>query len=93
MSSHRPWYRTPWVFAACGVGLLLLWLALRWLTSQSDTDAGAGRSDAGTNAADPVRRSDVFWAGPSDILFWVAMVLIACAVVVRIWWLVRRFRS
>ncbi|HCG55052.1 MULTISPECIES: hypothetical protein [Brevibacterium] len=93
MSSHRPWYRTPWVFAACGVGLLLFWFALKWLTNQSDTDAGAGRSHAGTNAADPVGRSDVFWAGPADILFWVAMVLIAMAVSVRIWRLVRRIRS
>ncbi|WP_186293048.1 hypothetical protein [Brevibacterium aurantiacum] len=48
MSSHRPWHRTPLVFAACGVGLLLLC---------------------------------------------VAMVLIASAVVVRIWRLVHRIRS
>lgn len=93
MTSRRPWYRTPWVFAACGVGLLLFWFALKWLTSQSDPGAGAGRTDAGTNAADPVGRSDIFWAGPTDILFWVAMVLIAIAVIVRIWRLVRRIRS
>lgn len=93
MSSRRPWYRTPWVFAACGVGLLLFWFALKWLTSQSDTGAGAGGSDAGANAADPARRSDIFWAGPTDILFWVATVLIVIAVIVRIWRLVRRIRS
>ncbi|WP_350269169.1 hypothetical protein AAFP32_10910 [Brevibacterium sp. CBA3109] len=93
MSSRRPWYRTPWVFAACGVALLLFWFALKWLTSQSDTAAGADRNEAGASAVDPVRRSDVFWAGPADIVFWVAMVLIAIAVIVRIWRLIRRIRS
>lgn len=79
-------YRTPWVFAVCGVGLLLLWFVIKWLTNQLTPDAGA-------NAADPVRRSDILWAGPSDVLFWVAMVLIAITVIVRIWRLVRRIRS
>ncbi|AZT97896.1 hypothetical protein [Brevibacterium aurantiacum] len=82
MSSRRPWYRTHWVFAACGVGLLLFWFALKWLRSLSDA-----------KAADPVSRSDIFWPGPTDILFWVAMVLIGIAVIVRIWRLVRRIRS
>ncbi|MDN5808193.1 MAG: hypothetical protein L0I80_04905 [Brevibacterium sp.] len=91
MSSRRSWYRTPWVFAVCGVGLLLLWWGLKWLTNRSDI--GADRSDAGTNAAEPVRRSDVFWAGPADVVFWAAMVLIAIAVIVRIWRLIGRIRS
>lgn len=91
MSSRRSWYRTPWVFAVCGVGLLLLWWGLRWLMSQSDADAD--RSDAGTTAAETVSRSDVFWARPADVVFWAAMVLIAIAVIVRIWRLIDRIRS
>lgn len=86
MSQRRSWYRTPWVFAACGVGLLLVWFVLRWVTNLDE-------SDAGQNAAEPMRRSDLFWAGPSDILFWAAMILIAIAVLVRIWRLVRRIRG
>lgn len=81
MSSRRPWYRTPWVFAACGVGLLLFWFALKWLRSLSDSEA-----------AEPVSRSDIFWPEPTDILFWVAMVLIGITVIMRIWRLVRRIR-
>ena len=86
MKQRRRWYRTPWVFAACGGGLLLVWFVLSWVTNQPE-------SDADKNTAEPMRRSDLFWAGPSDILFWAAMVLIAIAVLVRIWRLVRRIRS
>lgn len=81
MSARRPWYRTPWVFAACGVGLLLFWFALKWLSSLSDADAAA-----------PVSRSEIFRSGPTDILFWVAVVLIGITVIMRIWRLVRRIR-
>ncbi|AZL06374.1 hypothetical protein [Brevibacterium aurantiacum] len=81
MSDRRPWYRTPWVFAACGVALLLFWFALKWLRSLSDADA-----------AEPVGRSEIFRAGPTDILFWVAVVLIGITVIMRIWRLVRRIR-
>lgn len=93
MSSRRSWYRTPWVFAACGVGLLLLWWGLRWLTSRVDFGAGGHSSDAGTTAAETMSRSDVFWAGPEDVLFWAAMVLIAIAVIVRVRRLIGRIRS
>ena len=89
MTRQRPakkrWYRTPWLFAVCGVRLLLLWLVLRWLVNSQS-------GDAGSHTADLPQRSDVWWAGPEDIIFWVAMVLIAIAVIVRVWRLVRRIR-
>lgn len=77
----------------CGAGLLVLWFALKQLTRQSDAGGPDQPEGSGSETADSVSRSDVFWAGPSDILFWVAMVLLAIAVFVRVWRLVRRIRS
>ena len=79
----RPWYRSAWIFAVLGVGLLVL--ILRGVSDRQDAD-GAGRDGSGES------RSDLFWAEPTDIIFWVAMVILAVVALARILRLIRRLR-
>ena len=79
----RAWYR--WIFAVLGVGLLVAWLILRGVIDRQDAD-GAGRDGSGES------RSDLFWAEPTDIIFWVAMVILAVVALARILRLIRRLR-
>ena len=85
----RPWYRSAWIFAVLGVGLLVLWFVLRGVSDRQDT-GGAGRAGSGGSGAPS--RSDLFWAEPTDIVFWVAMVILAVVALARILRLIRRLR-
>src|SRR5699024_9034845 len=64
-----------------GGGLALL----RGVSDGQDAD-GAGRDGSGES------RSDLFWAEPTDIIFWVAMVILAVVALARILRLIRRLR-
>ena len=84
---RRPWYRSAWIFAVLGVGLLVLWFVLRSVSDRQDA-GGAGKNEPGGSGAPS--RSDLFWAEPTDIIFWVAMVILAVVALARILRLIRR---
>lgn len=83
--SGRAGHRCVWIFAVLGVGLVVAWLILRGVSDRQDAD-GAGRDGSGES------RSDLFWAEPTDIIFWVAMVILAVVALARILRLIRRLR-